>query len=188
MSYAAPSWTATFPSVKLMPIGRRASAAGAREVPMALSLNAQLCFVVGLAVAGVSAGCGNDESLDYGTGGIGNRGGATQVTGTSAPTSTSGGARSQGSASGTASQSLGTTPSTSTEQGATSPPSTVETPDTYHTSCELEQCGDGEGCYETCPSGSCCVHACEGQIGLTSGIVACCDRQGGTIPGASCGS
>jgi hypothetical protein len=133
--------------------------------------------MVSLSLSALCA-CGTDESNDFGNGaGNANKGGNSA--------STSSGGTGGKSASGTNS---GGNPIVGTGAGVTEPESTVDDPDTYQSSCEAEKCTSDEGCFETCPSGSCCVHACEGQTGSTSGEVACCDRQGGIVPGASCAS
>lgn len=97
-----------------------------------------------------------------------------------------GGSANKGGASGNAGTSTATSGSTSIvtgDAGGIFEPdsSVVEDVDTYTTSCAAEVCADGEACFETCSWGSCCVHACPGQ-----GPEACCDRQGGSVPGAIC--
>jgi hypothetical protein len=96
----------------------------------------------------------------------------------------------RGGSSGGAASQAGTTSATSGAGGVvsvnvTEPDSTViEDPDTYTTSCEVEACVDGEACFDACSWGSCCVHACPGQVG--TGTDTCCDRNGGSVPGATC--
>jgi hypothetical protein len=126
-----------------------------------------------------------------GSGGFKNNGGSGSQSDTS--TSTSTGTNTNTNSDTSATSSTGTQTGTSSivtnsDAGVSAPPSNVEDPDTYTTSCEQEDCTGDEGCFDTCPNGSCCVHSCPGQTGTVGSATACCDRQGGVVPGASCGS
>lgn len=141
------------------------------------SRHAPFCFcTLALLLVSLSA-CSNGGSGGFNTnGGNGNKGGST---------STNGGAGSSQTGAPHAGSDGIDTPS---DAGIIIPDSTVEDPDTYVSSCEDEGCTGDEACFDSCPNGSCCVHACPGQVGATGSAIPCCDRMGGVVPSASCGS
>lgn len=132
-------------------------------------------LVVLLGLVGLSA-CSNG-----GSGGFGNNGGSGNKGGNA---STNGGAGNSQTGVPNAGSNGIDTPS---DAGVIIPDSTVEDPDTYVSSCEEEGCTADEACFESCPNGSCCVHACPGQVGAAGSAIPCCDQGGGVVPGASCG-